>query len=180
MSNLQTCAQPPAFKMAVDHSVVPDRAEAARWYAERVWAAAGRVGLDFWATGFEKGGPLQISADGGQTMLALFEASAGHPVVPPQTGVAFSVDAGAFMTLHVPCPAGFDNPHGETLVVADLVDYDMLSGRSISPTRGETSQLNCYDYEQVRSELVEAPTAVKIKTVWRRELYMNYLDSKPS
>jgi catechol 2,3-dioxygenase-like lactoylglutathione lyase family enzyme len=47
---------------------VPNRDEAARWYAthlgfERVQA------FDFWAHGFD-GGPLQISADGGNTTLA--------------------------------------------------------------------------------------------------------------
>ena len=59
------------------HIRVPDRAEAARWYAEHLGFEPVKA-FDFWATGFE-GGPLQISADGGRTMLALFEASEGHP-----------------------------------------------------------------------------------------------------
>lgn len=66
---------------------------------------------DFWATGFE-GGPLQISADGGRTMLALFEASKGHPMVPQQIGVAFSVDADSFMSFARSLPCGIDNPRG--------------------------------------------------------------------
>ena len=78
------------------HIRVPDRAEAARWYAEHLGFEPVDT-YDFWATGFE-GGPLQISADGGRTMLALFEASEGHPMVPQQTGVAFSVDADTFMS----------------------------------------------------------------------------------
>jgi catechol 2,3-dioxygenase-like lactoylglutathione lyase family enzyme len=58
------------------HIRVPDRAEAARWYAEHLgFEPVGE--FDFWASGFE-GGPLQISADGGATTLALFEASEGR------------------------------------------------------------------------------------------------------
>jgi len=78
------------------HIRVPDRAEAAEWYAEYLGFQPVDA-YDFWATGF-KGGPLQISADGGKTMLALFEASEGHPMVPQQTGIAFSVDADAFLS----------------------------------------------------------------------------------
>lgn len=78
------------------HIRVPDRAEAARWYAEHLGFEPVEA-FDFWASGIE-GGPLQISADGGETMLALFEATEGHPMVPQQTGVAFSVDADSFMS----------------------------------------------------------------------------------
>jgi hypothetical protein len=41
------------------HIRVPDRAEAARWYAEHLGFEPVDA-YDFWATGFE-GGPLQIS-----------------------------------------------------------------------------------------------------------------------
>jgi catechol 2,3-dioxygenase-like lactoylglutathione lyase family enzyme len=64
-----------AFRMGrLDHVHirVPDRAEAAAWYAKRLGFEPVER-FDFWATGFE-GGPLQISADGGKTMLALFQA----------------------------------------------------------------------------------------------------------
>src|SRR5271157_5352498 len=99
------------------HIRVPDRAEAARWYAEHLGFEPVEA-FDFWAMGFE-GGPLQISADGGHTMLALFEVSAGHPMVPQQTGVAFTVDADSFMTFAQTLPCGIDNPHGEPLALAD-------------------------------------------------------------
>ena len=50
------------------HIRVPDRAVAARWYREHLgFEPVGE--FDFWAKGFP-GGPLQISADGGRTMLA--------------------------------------------------------------------------------------------------------------
>src|SRR6478672_12177841 len=118
------------------HIRVPDRAEAARWYAEHLgFEPVDRY--DFWASGFE-GGPLQISADGGRTMLALFEASEGHPMVPQKTGVAFSVDADTFMSFARSLPCELDNPSGERLVVTDLIDFE-CAGRSISSTPGETS-----------------------------------------
>src|SRR5690606_39535994 len=73
------------------HIRVPDRAAAAAWYAEHLgFEPVDQFG--FWASEVD-GGPLQISADGGRTMLALFEASEGHPMVPQRTGVAFTVDA---------------------------------------------------------------------------------------
>jgi catechol 2,3-dioxygenase-like lactoylglutathione lyase family enzyme len=105
------------------HIRVPDRAEAARWYAEYLGFEPVDA-YDFWATGFE-GGPLQISADGGETMLALFEASEGHPMVPQQTGIAFSVDADTFISFARSLPSGIDSPRGDRLILTDLVDFDM-------------------------------------------------------
>src|SRR3954470_20947890 len=90
------------------HIRVPDRAEAARWYAEHLGFEPVEE-YDFWASGFE-GGPVQISADGGNTTLALFEVSEGHPMVPQQTGVAFSVDAETFIAFARSLPCGLDNP----------------------------------------------------------------------
>ena len=78
------------------HIRVPDRAEAARWYAEHLGFEP-VAASDLWATGFE-GGPLHISSDGGKTGLALFATNADHPMIPQQTGVAFSVDADTFMS----------------------------------------------------------------------------------
>ncbi|MCP3857336.1 MAG: VOC family protein [Actinomycetia bacterium] len=45
------------------HIRVPDRAEAASWYAEHLGFEPVQE-FDLWANGFD-GGPLQISADGG-------------------------------------------------------------------------------------------------------------------
>src|SRR3546814_11394720 len=64
------------------HIRVPDRSEAAAWYSEHLGFEPVED-FDFWASGID-GGPLQISADGGRTTLALFEVSEGHPMVPQQ------------------------------------------------------------------------------------------------
>ena len=167
----------PAFRMGrLDHVHirVPDRAEAARWYAEHLGFEP--VGtFDFWASGFE-GGPLQISADGGRTMLALFQASEGHPMVPHQTGVAFSVDADSFVTFARSLPCEIDNTRGEPLVLADLVDFDLCWAFELVDPWGNAYELNCYDYERVRAELVEVDAVEPVRK-WPGELYAAYLDT---
>ncbi len=158
------------------HIRVPNRAEAARWYAEHLGFEPVES-FEFWATGFE-GGPLQISADGGQTMLALFEASAGHPMVPQQGGVAFTMDADSFMSFARSLPCGIDKPSGGPLVVADVVDYDMCWAYELTDPWGNLHELNCYDYQRIREELVEAD-AVTADRKWPREVYEEYLGSAP-
>ena len=172
--------QRPPFKMGrLDHVHirVPDRAEAARWYAEHLGFEP-VDSYDFWASGFE-GGPLQISADGGRTTLALFEVSEGHPMVPQQTGVAFSVDAETFMSFARSLPGEIDSPRGERLVLTDLVDFDLCWAFDLVDPWGNQYELNCYDYERVRAELVKAD-AVDVVRYWPRELYDAYRKPAPS
>jgi catechol 2,3-dioxygenase-like lactoylglutathione lyase family enzyme len=159
------------------HIRVPDRAEAARWYADHLGFEP--VGaFDFWASGFE-GGPLQISADGGRTTLALFGTAAGHPMVPQQTGVAFSVDAESFLAFARSLPNGIDKPGAGPLVVGDLVDFDLCWAFEFSDPWGNIYELNTYDYERVRAELVEAD-GVEADRKWPPELYQEYLARKSS
>jgi catechol 2,3-dioxygenase-like lactoylglutathione lyase family enzyme len=155
------------------HIRVPDRAEAARWYAEHLGFEPVDA-YDFWATGIE-GGPLQISADGGRTMLALFEASDEHPMTAQQNGVAFSVDADSFMSFARSLPCGIDNSDGEALVITDLIDFDMCWAFDLVDPWGNQYELNCYDYKRVRDELVEADGVQAIR-YWPRELYTAYRD----
>lgn len=170
--------EPSAFRMGrLDHVHirVPDRAEAALWYAAHLGFEPVDA-YDFWATGFE-GGPLQISADGGNTTLALFEAGDGHPMVSQQTGVAFSVDADTFMTFARSLPCGIDNPRGERLQPADLVDFDMCWAFDLVDPWGNLYELNCYDHERVRAELVEADDLEPVR-YWPRHIYAAYLGSR--
>jgi catechol 2,3-dioxygenase-like lactoylglutathione lyase family enzyme len=154
------------------HIRVPDRAIAAAWYAEHLGFEPVSA-YDFWATGFE-GGPLQISADGGKTMLALFEVTDGHPMVRQETGVAFSVDADTFITFARSLPCGIDGPLGQPLTVADLVDFDMCWAFDLADPWGNKYELNCYDYERVKTELVEAD-AVEAVRYWPRDTYAAYV-----
>lgn len=170
----------PAFRMGrLDHVHirVPDRAEAARWYAEHLGFAPVDA-YDFWARGID-GGPLQISADGGRTTLALFEVSEGHPMVPQQTGVAFSVDADTFMAFARSLPCGIHSRRGEPLVVTDLVDFDLCWAFDLADPWGNVYELNCYEYDRVRAELVEAD-GVDVTRYWPRDLYETYRGTAPS
>jgi catechol 2,3-dioxygenase-like lactoylglutathione lyase family enzyme len=151
----------PKFRMGkLDHVHirVPDRAEAARWYSEHLgFEPVGE--FDFWATGFE-GGPLQISADGGQTMLALFEATDGHPMIPQKTGVAFSVDAETFMSFTRSLPGEIMNPLGQPLAPNDIVDFDLCWAFDLVDPWGNVYELNCYDYDRIAGSLL-APGVVR-------------------
>ena len=169
----------PVFRMGrLDHVHirVPDRAEAARWYAEHLGFEP-VAEYAFWAEGFE-GGPLRISADGGRTTLALFEASDGHPMVPQQTGVAFSVDAAMFMAFARSLPCGIDGADGMPLVITDLVDFDMCWAYNLVDPWGNYYELNCYEYERIRVELIEAHSVEPVR-YWPRELYAGWKQTAP-
>ena len=153
------------------HIRVPDRDEAARWYAEHLGFEA-VAAYDFWAKGFD-GGPLQISADGGQTMLALFEASEGHPMVPQKTGVAFSLDAESFLAFARSLPNGINDTAGKPLQTADIVDFDMCWAYNLADPWGNQYELNCYEYERIREALV-GDDGVKPVRYWPRALYEEY------
>lgn len=162
---------PPKFRMGrLDHVHVrvPDRAEAARWYAEHLgFEPVAR--FDFWASGFD-GGPLQISADGGRTMLALFEATEHHPMVPQTGGIAFSVDAETFIAFGRSLPCGIGDASGKPLELPDLVDFDLCWAFNLADPWGNQYELNCYDYERVRAELIESD-GVEPQRYWPRELF---------
>lgn len=161
----------PRFRMGrLDHVHirVPDRAEAAAWYARHLGFEP-VAEYEFWATGFE-GGPLQISADGGRTTLALFEASDGHPMIAQQTGVAFSVDVEAFALFARSLPGEILAPAGRPLEADDLVDFDLCWAYDLTDPWGNQYELNCYDYDRVRAELVE-PDGITPQRYWPRALY---------
>jgi len=150
------------------HIRVPDRAKAAAWYAEHLGFEPVEE-FEFWATGFE-GGPLQISADGGETMLALFEATSGHPMVRQETGVAFSVDFDTFAEFTRSLPGEIENPHGEKLLADHMVDFDMAWAFDLADPWGNVYELNCYDYDRVQTELIEADGLSPVR-YWPKSLY---------
>ncbi|HQV57795.1 MAG TPA: VOC family protein [Ilumatobacteraceae bacterium] len=161
----------PRFRMGrLDHVHirVPNREEAARWYAEHLgFEPVAR--FRFWAEGFD-GGPLQISADGGQTTLALFEASESHPMVTHPTGIAFSVDAPTFTDFVRSLPGVIRNRAGEPLSAADIIDFDLCWALELTDPWGNLYELNCYDYERIRVDLIEADR-IQPQRYWPRELF---------
>ncbi len=154
------------------HIRVPNRAEAAAWYAKYLGFEPVKA-FDFWATGFE-GGPLQISADGGETMLALFEASDGHPMIPQETGVAFSVDTETFISFARSLPGPINGPNGAPLEANNVIDFDMCWAFDLADPWGNQYELNCYDYEGVRQELIDRDGISPVR-YWSRELYEDHL-----
>lgn len=153
------------------HIRVPDRAEAAQWYAEHL----GFEPVDrfaFWAEGFD-GGPLQISADGGATTLALFEAGAGHPMVAQETGVAFSVDAESFMAFARSLPGGLRAPTGDPLQPDDVVDFDLCWAYDLCDPWGNKYELNCYEYDRIATELIAAD-GIEPTRYWPRQVFDDY------
>ena len=156
------------------HIRVPNREAAARWYAQHLGFEPVQR-FEFWANGFE-GGPLQISADGGQTMLALFEASEGHPMIPQKTGVAFSLDAPAFISFARSLPGYIISPSGRSLEIYDIVDFDICWAYNLADPWGNEYELNCYDYERIKTQLVEADGVVPVR-YWQRDLYRGYRNS---
>jgi len=150
------------------HIIVPDRAAAAAWYAEHLGFEPVDE-YDFWATGFE-GGPLQISADGGTTMLALFEASDGHPMIAQETGVAFSVDAETFISFARSLPGEIRSTGGAPLEPDDVIDFDMCWAFDLADPWGNRYELNCYEYDRIRTELIETDSITPTR-YWPRELY---------
>ena len=160
----------PRFRMgSLDHVHirVPNRAEAAAWYAEHLGFEP-VAEYDFWASDIE-GGPLQISADGGQTMLALFETSEGHPMIPQQTGVAFSVDVDTFVAFTRSLPGAIDGTSGKPLVADDVIDFDLCWAFDLVDPWGNVYELNCYDYQRIRVELIEAD-GIEPTRYWPRSL----------
>ena len=121
----------------------------------------------------------QRQADGGQTTLALFQASEAGPMVPQRTGVAFSVDAATFVSFARSLPGGIDSPAGQPLAPGDLVDFDLCWAFELVDPWGNQYELNCYDYERVRQELVEADVVVPARK-WPRELYDAYREPPPA
>ena len=153
------------------HIRVPDRAEAASWYANHLGFEPVER-FDFWASGIE-GGPLQISADGGHTTLALFEAGEGHPMVPQQTGVAFSVDADVFADFARSLPNGIDGPKRRPLMPNDIIDFDMCWAYDLADPWGNQYELNCYEYDRINTGLIETDGITPTR-YWPHDQYVEY------
>ncbi len=152
------------------HIRVPDRAAAAAWYSEHL--GFDPVGeYDFWASGFD-GGPLQISADGGATSLALFEVRIDQPIVPQH--VAFSVDADTFIAFARSLPGRILGPDGALLQPNDVVDFDLCFAYDVADPWGHQYELNCYDHARVQAALIEAD-GIEAARKWPDGLHQEYL-----
>lgn len=136
----------------IDHVelVVPDREAAARWY-EEVLGLETLAEYESWVDR----GPLVLSSDGGETMLALFE---GDPESPgDRTGyyrVAFGTDAGDFLRFVDRLADRDDVDVGGR---EDVVDHGLSYSVYFTDPHGYPIEITTYEYDAVAAEL--APDA---------------------
>jgi catechol 2,3-dioxygenase-like lactoylglutathione lyase family enzyme len=155
------------------HIRVPDRGQAVAWYSAHLGMEP-VAEYQFWAEGFD-GGPVQISADGGSTTLALFESTELHPMVAQSTGVAFSVDAETFCAFARSLPNGIDSPTGSSLTPDDVIDFDLCWAYDFADPWGNRYELNCYDYNRIAVELIESDGIVPVR-YWPRTAYDSWVE----
>ena len=130
--------------LQIDHVelFVPDRYEAAKWYA-RVLGLQILPECEPWAVG---GGPLMISSDGGSTKLALFE---GEPAASSQTAafrrVAFRVTADGF--------AEFIERNPDLVTKDAVVDHQQAYSIYFNDPYGHQLEVTTYEYDQTSAWL---------------------------
>jgi catechol 2,3-dioxygenase-like lactoylglutathione lyase family enzyme len=171
-------ATTPVVRMgSLDHAHirVPNLSDAVAWYSAHLGFEPVEH-YDFWANGVE-GGPVQISADGGRTSLALFEGSDPRAMIAQVNGVAFSVDADTFIAFSRSLPNGIDHPDGGPLTREALTDFDLCFVYDLVDPWGNTYELNCYDHAGVRAALVDAD-GITPDRKWPPELYSSYLETR--
>jgi catechol 2,3-dioxygenase-like lactoylglutathione lyase family enzyme len=136
------------------HVVVPDRAEAARWYRDRLGF---EPVSEYEAWTKVEGGPLHLSADGGRSGIALFEIGGGHKGTTLEKGAAFSVDADQFVAFARSLASRpVQDQTGAPLAVDAVVDFDLCYAYNFQDPWGNRFELNCYDTATVKRELIEA------------------------
>ena len=139
----------------IDHVefFVPDRHEAAKWYAS-VLGLSIVAAYKHWATA---GGPLMISPDGGNTMLALFEgAPQGERPTAGFHRVAFRVDAEAFLDfLRAASAHELKSPAGELVTERSAVDHGEAYSVYFMDPFGHRLELTTYEYDATSDLLGE-------------------------
>jgi catechol 2,3-dioxygenase len=142
----------------IDHveTYVPDRHQAATWYGEVLGLriVAERA---FWAE--DPQGPLMISSDDGNTMIALF---AGDPATPRQGRsapgfylLAFRVDGAGFLAfLDHAAALGLQDRNGDPIGRQSAVDHDAAWSVYFQDPWGHDLEVTTYDHQVVRAALV--------------------------
>jgi catechol 2,3-dioxygenase-like lactoylglutathione lyase family enzyme len=143
----------PVPRLTIDHVelFVPDRAEAAAWYAKALGLHP-VPGTEAWAQ--DPRGPLMLSADGGATKLALFR---GQPQGPQRTAgwhrVAFRVDGPGFLAFlrHARALGLRDRSHP-----LRIYDHTKAFSAYFSDPYGHRLEVTTYDHTGVRTEIPAA------------------------
>lgn len=144
------------------HLRVPDRDAAVAWYCRHL----GFEQIEsqrFWAEGIE-GGPAQISADGGRTAIAVFQASPFFPAAPLTAGIAFGVDASTFSDFVRSLPGVLEREPGTALEHSDVVDFDLCFAYDFVDPWGTRIEINCYEHDEITRLL--ASLGVEARRYW--------------
>ena len=134
--------------MKLDHIelFVPNQWDAAEWYRQLF----GFEVIEEYVHWAEEGGPLMITNDGGETMLALFQG-------PPQGGanvvglrrLAFRVNTVDFLKFLADSAAWRHPP----LTKADVIDHDKAFSVYFADPYGNLLEVTTYDYDALAAAL---------------------------
>lgn len=129
----------------IDHVAltVPDQYEAAEWY-DAVLGLEPLSAFDEWAEG---NGPLVVSSDDGDTMLALF---AGDTDERELRHLAFRVDGEGFLTF---LDRAIDRDDLAPESRADVVDHGLSYSVYFDDPWGHRFEVTTYDHEFVAEAL---------------------------
>ena len=70
-------------------------------------------------------------------------------------------------------PCGIAGPSGQPLELRDIVDFDLCWAFNLADPWGNQYELNCYDYDRIKTELIERDAITPVR-YWPRELYDAY------
>lgn len=76
-------------------------------------------------------------------------------------------------------PCGIDSSAGTPLTVTDLVDFDLCWAFDFADPWGNRYELNCDEYDRIRTDLVEAD-GIEVTRYWPDGLHRAYLDARPT
>lgn len=74
-------------------------------------------------------------------------------------------------------PGEICGPDGELLQAGDVRDFDLCWAFDLADPWGHQYELNCYDHEAVRTELIETDGVVPVR-YWPDDLHRRYLDQR--
>jgi catechol 2,3-dioxygenase-like lactoylglutathione lyase family enzyme len=148
-------AVPEHFRVQqIDHVevFVPDRVVAAAWY-RRVLGLAPVPSAESWAA--DPRGPLMISSDGGQTMVALFQGPPQGSAAPIGfSRLAFRTDSAAFLAFverweHTGVP--------DSGIPLRLSDHATAFSAYFTDPYGNALEVTTYEHEAVRRARAAEP-----------------------
>ncbi|MEM9554501.1 MAG: VOC family protein [Acidobacteriota bacterium] len=135
--------------MTIDHIelFVPSRFEAAAWYRRVLGFEIVDAHRD-WAD--TEGGPLMISNDGGQTLIALFRGPAqGEHAVRGLRRLAVRADAAGFVDFL----RASGTWRGEAFTADDVSDHDRALSLYFDDPYGTPLEVTTYEPDAVRTAL---------------------------